>query len=90
MTHATRGLRRFDEDDRAVDLAFTKVREWARDIQLNYDPELPPDLRNRPADNWRPLMAIADDFGSEWGERAREAANISRARSTTRTFKSSC
>jgi hypothetical protein len=31
-------------------------------------------LRNRPADNWRPLIAIADACGDAWGELAREAA----------------
>jgi hypothetical protein len=33
---------------------------------------MPPELRNRPADNWRPLLAIADACGV--GERAREVA----------------
>ena len=35
---------------------------------------MPFSLRNRPADNWRPLISIADSFGGEWGARAREAA----------------
>jgi Protein of unknown function (DUF3631) len=29
---------------------------------------------NRQADNWRPLIAIADAFGPHWGEAARDAA----------------
>jgi hypothetical protein len=41
---------------------------------LTGDPELPTELRNRPADNWRPLIAIADACGGDWGTRAREAA----------------
>jgi hypothetical protein len=38
------------------------------------DPAMPGQLRNRPADNWRPLIAIADAFGAAWAARAREAA----------------
>ena len=37
--------------------------------QLDFDPEMP--MRNRFADNWRPLITIADALG--WGEQAREA-----------------
>jgi Protein of unknown function (DUF3631) len=36
------------------------------------DPEMPPLLRNRAADNWRVLLSVADDFG--YGEDARSAA----------------
>ena len=38
------------------------------------DPEMPEGLGDRAADNWRPLLAIADLAGGEWPERAREAA----------------
>jgi putative DNA primase/helicase len=38
------------------------------------DPKVPPELHNRAADNWRPLLAIADTAGSEWAARARRAA----------------
>jgi hypothetical protein len=31
-------------------------------------------LRDRQADNWRPLIAIADAFGADWAMRARDAA----------------
>ena len=31
-------------------------------------------MKNRIADNWRPLIAIADCFGPYWSEAAREAA----------------
>jgi hypothetical protein len=55
---------------------FSKVREeiqkWASTCSLSLDPEMPPALRNRAADNWRVLLAIADDLGH--GEEAREAA----------------
>ena len=38
------------------------------------DPELPPALRGRTADNWRPLLAIADVAGGDWPTKARQTA----------------
>jgi putative DNA primase/helicase len=38
------------------------------------DPETPEGLDDRAADNWRPLLAIADLAGGPWPERARRAA----------------
>lgn len=38
------------------------------------DPAVPAALHDRAADNWRPLLAIADLAGGEWPERARKAA----------------
>lgn len=35
---------------------------------------MPKKLRNRAADNWRALFAIADACGGGWGRRARDAA----------------
>jgi hypothetical protein len=35
---------------------------------------MPPRLNDRAVDNWRLLVAIADQAGGEWGERARAAA----------------
>ena len=35
---------------------------------------MPAEIGNRTADNWRPLIAIADVAGGEWPERAREIA----------------
>ena len=50
---------------------------WAAD-QLDAlrdaDPAVPESVFNRAADNWRPLLAIADAAGGEWPERARNAA----------------
>ncbi|MGB9392996.1 MAG: DUF3631 domain-containing protein, partial [Xanthobacteraceae bacterium] len=43
---------------------------------LNSNPEIPPELRNRQADNWRALLSIADSFDPGWGAAAREAAVI--------------
>jgi putative DNA primase/helicase len=65
-------------DDRADDfrrLARMAAR-WAADngerLRL-HDPETG-SLFNRLADNWRPLLAIADLAGGEWPERARQIA----------------
>jgi hypothetical protein len=38
------------------------------------DPEMPPGLFNRAADNWKPLFQIADVAGGDWPQRARAAA----------------
>jgi len=38
------------------------------------DPMVPAGLANRAADNWRPLLAVADAIGGEWPERARRIA----------------
>jgi putative DNA primase/helicase len=38
------------------------------------EPEIPSVLHDRAADNWRPLLAIADYAGGAWPRRAREAA----------------
>jgi len=38
------------------------------------DPPVPAELHDRAADNWRPLLAIADAAGDAWPERARGAA----------------
>jgi putative DNA primase/helicase len=39
---------------------------------------MPEGIVNRAADNWRPLLTIADVAGGEWPERARTAAEASR------------
>lgn len=52
-------------------------RRWALDhlVELrDIDPDVPPSLHDRAADNWRPLLAIADLVGSEWSAQARVAA----------------
>ena len=75
MERATRNLRRFDESDLDdVNIAYAMALVWARGVKLDPDPKLLDELRNRPADNWRPLIAIADSFGRKWGAAARKAA----------------
>jgi hypothetical protein len=66
---------RFSGRDPAIDYVFDKTRVWARTVTLNPDPAMPEQIRNhRQADNWRPLIAIADSFGTACGRLAREAA----------------
>ena len=72
-------IKRFDPDDHetkeTVNVVWRLVLEWARDQpKLDPNPDLPKELKNRVADNWRPLIAIADSLGASWGQAAREAA----------------
>jgi hypothetical protein len=48
------------------------IQGWAAACKLAPDPEIPDHLRNRAADNWRVLLAIADNLGH--GDAARSAA----------------
>jgi hypothetical protein len=70
--------------DRAnyLDVLACKAARWAQDHAdriAERDPEMPPGVINRAADNLRPLLAIADEAGGEWPERARKAAEMSRS-----------
>jgi Protein of unknown function (DUF3631) len=50
---------------------------WARDsipTLQRLTPEEPQELNDRAADNWRPLLAIAQLCGGDWPDRARRAA----------------
>ena len=40
------------------------------------DPDVPAELHDRAADNWRPLLAIADEVGGRWPAAARNAARL--------------
>lgn len=67
---------RFDRASELEDLA-RKAARWARDhvpALAAADPEMPDGIHNRAADNWRPLLAVADLAGGDWPERARQAA----------------
>jgi putative DNA primase/helicase len=57
--------------------AARKARRWVEDhlIELSsLDPDAPEALHDRAADNWHPLLAVADCAGGEWPDRARRAA----------------
>jgi len=54
-----------------------KAARWASDHLKplsEADPEPPKGLHDRAADNWRPLLAIADAVGGAWPEKARHTA----------------
>jgi putative DNA primase/helicase len=56
-----------------------QAARWANDNFAKLtdpDPAVPDALNDRAADNWRPLLAIADIVGADWPQRAREAACI--------------
>ena len=63
----------------------SRCARWAADhgaALRGSDPALPPGLNDRAADNWAPLLAIAEAAGADWPELAREAAKaLSAARS---------
>jgi Protein of unknown function (DUF3631) len=74
-----RDLRRLDRNSPNIEVVHAVYREivkWARKpLPNNVDDILPSD-NSRHADNWRPLICIADSFGRAWGAKAREAAAI--------------
>jgi hypothetical protein len=54
------------------DAVYRHIVAWARDADINSDPEMPAEVRGRLADNWRPLIAIADacgQHGAPWREK---------------------
>lgn len=64
----------YENTTRLDDLASMAVRWMADNLPavILSAPELP-GLYNRLADNWRPLLKIAETAGGEWPERARRA-----------------
>jgi len=67
---------REDRADHLRELA-SQVARWTLDRRSDltqFEPAMPSGIHNRMADNWRPLLAIADLAGGEWPERARAAA----------------
>lgn len=67
---------RVDQDQGFVTLG-RKVARWVQDNDQklrSIDPDVPAALNDRAADNWRPLLAIADLAGGDWPRRARDAA----------------
>jgi hypothetical protein len=67
-------VRRLDETDPSFPAAREEIKKWAATCSLARDPIMPPTLRNRAADNWRVLLAIADDLGHD--EDARSASIV--------------
>src|SRR5258708_3702871 len=70
-------LRKRDSEEFAI--LRRQAARWAHDnFSSLTDPEpgIPEVLNDRAADNWRPLLAIADLAGGAWPKRARDAACI--------------
>jgi hypothetical protein len=70
--------------DRAghLDVLARRIARWAADHAqgiADSDPVMPDGIINRLADNWRPLLAIAEEAGEGWPERARQAASAAHA-----------
>jgi uncharacterized protein DUF3631/bifunctional DNA primase/polymerase-like protein/primase-like protein len=54
-----------------------KAARWVDDhgtALRQADPIIPEGLNDRAADNWGPLLAVADEAGGDWPQKAREAA----------------
>jgi putative DNA primase/helicase len=76
-TAAVARLRKRDSDEFSI--LRQKAARWATDNFAKLtdpDPAIPDVLNDRAADNWRPLLAIADLAGDRWPRRAREAACV--------------
>ena len=59
-----------------LDVLARQAARWCRDHVEQVgtvDPEMPTGIYNREADNWRPLLAIAQAAGGSWPERACKA-----------------
>jgi len=50
-----------------------RIARWARTAEVAFG-GLPPQIQDRDADVWEPLVAVADAAGGEWPQRARVAA----------------
>jgi Protein of unknown function (DUF3631) len=67
---------RLDRTD-GLDALAQQCARWAQDNGeriTTIDPPIPAGLYNRAADNWRPLLAIAEAVGEPWPQRACTAA----------------
>src|SRR5271169_6573031 len=76
MHRSPNQLKPFDETDRAFMIVREAIQKWAARCNLDRNPEMPAGFRGRTADNWRPLLAIADDLGFGYGEAARATAVV--------------
>lgn len=54
-----------------------RLADWAASVEdaiLDVWPEMPDGIQDRDADVWEPLLAVADEAGGAWPDRARVAA----------------
>ena len=57
-----------------------ELEEWCEEHEANLigaEPEMPPGIEDRDADAWEPLLAVADEAGDDWPERAESCRNQS-------------
>jgi len=76
---------RLDRDPEKLKPLARQAARWAADnidALKPADPDVPEDLHDRAADNWRFLLAIAEVAGGGWFERARSAATKLGARAS--------
>jgi putative DNA primase/helicase len=82
------GLRRKRRDEDVVPLdaaavaalkqLAARMAAWTKSHQkelLSAHPTLPENITNRAADNWTPLLAVADLAGGHWPQKSRQAAS---------------
>jgi hypothetical protein len=70
-----RVLKKFNlSDTTQLDIIHRQWCDLAATTAINPNPAMPDALGNRQADNWRGLVAVADLFGTDWGDHARELA----------------
>jgi len=75
-TEETKPERRYNSGHVAdLDLVYTYLRNWARTVRLNPDPDTTGLIR-RFADNARGLLALADACGPDWSKLARDAIMV--------------
>jgi putative DNA primase/helicase len=67
-------IARMDEEFEEIRELCIQTADEIRDRIALADPAIPETLSDRAADNWELLLAIADEAGSKWGLKAREAA----------------
>ncbi|MGO1080139.1 DUF3631 domain-containing protein [Inquilinus sp. CA228] len=76
---ASESVERFRAGQASLHVLARKAARWAADHLTRLkdtDPSIPAGLNDRAADNWRPLLAIADRIGGDWPVRARSAASV--------------
>ena len=52
------------------------IARWAANAQINFNPQMPAQFRNRASDNWRVLIGIADAISPQAGKVARQSAVV--------------
>jgi Protein of unknown function (DUF3631) len=75
-TEETKPERRYDSGDVAdLNNVYVYLRNWARDVKLNADPDITGSIA-RVADNARGLLAVADACGPKWAKLALDALMV--------------